>query len=511
MTNESSDVSEFLEHFGIRGMKWGVRRGENRLHNKRAKMFGEDEANRLYFDNISKRTYKKVQTEALKNVKEPIKKIDSKPEYSDVNLLMNKRAMDDYYHEIDRAFEKELDKSLVNVLGTDKSPSGKFTAKHQIDPETGAVKILVLKQKEISHDNSEMIFDVEIDEKGHILDIVPREDLVQDAVKNVDEFLEHFGVKGQKWGVRRELKRIGRADQRFEKLQGDKKLRQKLIQQARDNSHDDLNDLKEKWSSRAYDTVVGPKLMPTDYYGEAYGILNKHLDTLSREYTNSSGTKRLKAQYAIDPETGIDYFVVRTEDLQHSFGNEVKLSVKKDEKGMITDIEFPEELFDLLQDDSLEQDALSPAEEFLSHHGIKGMKWGVRRKNPGRAFATRVEDLPDSEGKDALKILAKQKKHGTVALTNHELRTINARQKLEQEFAKANPKEKGKIDKGHDHVKKYLAIGMTAKQAYDLMNSPAGKALRDRGGKKAAQIAAQKAAQKAMWELTVGRQLGFNK
>lgn len=329
-------TTEFLEHFGVKGMKWGVRRGEKRLHNKRVKMFGEDEANRLYFDNISKRTYKKVQTEALKNVKEPIKKIDSKPEYSDVNLLMNKRAMDDYYHEIDRAFEKELDKSLVNVLGSDKSPSGKFTAKHQIDPDTGAVKILVLKQKEISHDNSEMVFDVEIDEKGHVLDIVPTEELTQDAVKNVDEFLEHHGIKGMKWGVRRKRGSNG--------------------------------------------LVGGPR-------------------------------------------------------------------PKKGELGL---------------------------------------------EGKGRR--------PSDEGREAHKILAKQKKHGTVSLTNHELRTINARQKLEQEFIKVNP-NKGKIEKGHDKVKKYLAIGVTAKSAYDLFNSPAGKALRGKG----ADNITQAQLNKYMWKQTMGK------
>ncbi len=417
-----SNVENFLEHFGTKGMKWGVR---NQKRLVRAKRVASGKA----------------------STKEKI-----------------------VYNFTDKGFGVGFTKAQRAKRATKRVDDLEQVKKTMMRGEAGVKDVLKLHGRQA-------------------FSVVNVARIVTTGVvamsQDTGDFLEHYGVKGQKWGVRRELKRIGRADQRFEKLSTDKKLRMKLVEQARDNSHEDLEKLKEQWSSKAYDTA-GPKLMPTDYYSEAYKILNTHLDTLSREYTNSSGTKRLKAQYAIDPETGVDYFVVRTEDLQHAAGNEVKLSVEKDENGMITDIDFPEELFDLL-DESLEQDAMPDVESFLEHHGIKGMKWGVRNKRSQRAFASRVinDDDFDTEGKEVQKIISKARKHGTVSLTNHELRTINARQKLEQEFAKANPKEKGKLDKGHEQVQRYLKMGMTAKSAYDLFNSPAGKALRNRGNKDA--------------------------
>lgn len=66
---------------------------------------------------------------------------------------------------------------------------------------------------------------------------------------------------------------------------------------------------------------------------------------------------------------------------------------------------------------------------FLSHHGVKGMKWGVQRP---RGANGRVS----TERKRADQVLDKTKVHGKRSLTNKELADYNKRLELETKFDK---------------------------------------------------------------------------
>lgn len=320
-----------------------------------------------------------------------------------------------------------------------------------------------------------------------------------DELVDVSEFLEHHGVKGMKWGQRRAARRLAKGDAQFEKGAANfpKKARSQLLRDAEAHAEKDFASLEKRYAGKAEYMFGDIPIMPKKYYQEVESITNKHLDNLSSLYVNSSGTRRLTARIETDPDMGWETLLISTKEIEHSgTGNELRLKLIKNSDGFVTKVEFPEELFDLLdEEESMEQDSFDRTADFLEHHGVKGMKWGVRRRSRGSSGSVEkikkgepgLEGkgrLPSPEGKEAYKILTKQKKHGTVSLTNHELRTINARQKLEGEFIKANPR-KTKLDKGHDKVKYYLAIGATAKTAYDLFNSPAGRALRNRGNKNA--------------------------
>jgi 2'-5' RNA ligase len=89
----------------------------------------------------------------------------------------------------------------------------------------------------------------------------------------------------------------------------------------------------------------------------------------------------------------------------------------------------------------------------LSHHGVKGMRWGVRRKNvgkPGEVVVTTNtnrmgkakikttggKDNPPSE--DAIKVATvkqKAKKSGTASLSNDEIQTVVTRMNLESQLS----------------------------------------------------------------------------
>lgn len=87
------------------------------------------------------------------------------------------------------------------------------------------------------------------------------------------------------------------------------------------------------------------------------------------------------------------------------------------------------------------------AEDLLAHHGIKGMKWGVRRDMPSGPTAVGVEQrgkrLKTSGGEnqpahpDAVAAAAarqKAKKSGVASLSNQELQAFTARANLERQF-----------------------------------------------------------------------------
>lgn len=146
----------------------------------------------------------------------------------------------------------------------------------------------------------------------------------------------------------------------------------------------------------------------------------------------------------------------------------------------------------------------SLAENVLEHHGIRGMKWGVRRsqrelnssgpqepeawRNPktgkinlsktrgGQGFA------PSTDAKEAVRLAVIASKSGTQALDNQQLKSLNNRLQLEQSYAKLNPKSPGKVKRGQKFTKEILSIGTTVNEIIAFANSPAGKALKDSMG-----------------------------
>jgi len=78
---------------------------------------------------------------------------------------------------------------------------------------------------------------------------------------------------------------------------------------------------------------------------------------------------------------------------------------------------------------------MKTADDVLVHFGIKGMKWGVRRKS----------QLPASSDADSAAAAAgKIKKGGVKSLSNQELQALVTRMNLERQFASLAPPSKKK-------------------------------------------------------------------
>lgn len=144
----------------------------------------------------------------------------------------------------------------------------------------------------------------------------------------------------------------------------------------------------------------------------------------------------------------------------------------------------------------------STVEDELSHHGVRGMKWGVRKSggsSGGGGGSPKGETKkPSTDAAEVQKLRTKSAKE----LSNADLKKVNERVNMEQSFKKMNP---SKIDKGHNQVKYLLTFVATGVAIHKALTSEAGKTAIAKGqkflagdiGKKAAADAAKKAATKA--------------
>lgn len=78
------------------------------------------------------------------------------------------------------------------------------------------------------------------------------------------------------------------------------------------------------------------------------------------------------------------------------------------------------------------------AGSFLSHFGVKGMKWGRRKGDSGGGGASPKKADISEDAKTASDLSTKVKSGGTQALSNKELRTLVDRMGLEKRFKEIN-------------------------------------------------------------------------
>lgn len=197
----TSSVADTLEHFGVRGMKWGVRRTDAQL----AKASGKKEPKMSKLkdakgDAISKDDVKwskaagrtkegiKAYNQAAKKMNdEHIERINNKPEYKNQDFTKDSPTRQKYYKEYGDTFLKEFSSSLKEQFG--ESPSGKYTV--QPNPDGGPSWYVGYKE-DATHADDKVFVHYKTDDQGYITEI-----------SIDDDVLEHYGVKGMKWGVRR--------------------------------------------------------------------------------------------------------------------------------------------------------------------------------------------------------------------------------------------------------------------------------------------------------------------
>ena len=88
---------------------------------------------------------------------------------------------------------------------------------------------------------------------------------------------------------------------------------------------------------------------------------------------------------------------------------------------------------------------MSTVDDILAHYGVKGMRWGVRRRSGGVSIGRKSKPEPSEDKLKALAARSKVGKRGnTDALSNDELRILINRMNQEQNIARLLAGEKSK-------------------------------------------------------------------
>lgn len=110
--------------------------------------------------------------------------------------------------------------------------------------------------------------------------------------------------------------------------------------------------------------------------------------------------------------------------------------------------------------------------EILEHHGVKGQKWGIRNDRPSSGKTHPLSG--DSKRAQELRT------RPVSSLTNKQLKTLNDRMNLEQNYKRMNPSKHAVGKKRAEEILATVGIGVTA---YNLFKSPAGLAVMKVGTK----------------------------
>jgi hypothetical protein len=451
------DLDDFLAHYGVKGMHWGVRKEAESLgvpHKTAAtaKKDAEEFTRAKMFYGEGAGTRRKL-------IKAKVEQRMSDPQY--------KKAFDHFTNRTDLAKRsdqargerrrKDISNStrktargVKNVLvGNPRNATIAALAVAGVAQEAHArgidTKVLNLGKEAVRNVLASVKHDALEDFEDFELDL---DSLAHLSNEELEDFLEHFGVKGMHWGVRKS--ESGSSKPRGAIRRGATKANVALDAGAKviKEGEKKLIFLPQKNRNQAAartQTQVLAKAAALNRSPEFKGKDIKHNPTLRDSYFKQI-EESAKTTYA--QELGIS----RTEAWGDVLGvdmrattNQMRINAVADrirhaadgpemetlvefnfvtnELGHIVDIKIPEKY--LAQSDDFE--------DALAHYGVKGMRWGVRKDESGSAGTVGSSPISEDHAR-AVAALTKAQHHGLSALSTKEMRELTSRLEVERKF-----------------------------------------------------------------------------
>lgn len=123
----------------------------------------------------------------------------------------------------------------------------------------------------------------------------------------------------------------------------------------------------------------------------------------------------------------------------------------------------------------------NPQSHELAHYGVKGMRWGFRRREDGSGYVDSGRAKRGERSQDSAEV-AELRRHHVSTLSNSEIKKINERMNLEQNYRNLE-RNASVIGRGRQEVSSVLsdvgnlerALRITDGKAWDLGSRAVGR------------------------------------
>lgn len=263
---EKDKVDIFLSHFGVKGMKWGVRKSLSGKIKPRVTLNYLDRKEQDWVERGQERSYSQVYRKAQFKIRKGVRLLNKDPKYANQDFKKDSPLRKEYYDAYSKMVTDQLNAAVGRTRLTNpfmkvgQSPfrrlelSFEFDVSKEVRPrafirrrdtstgnkEANKAKALVRKFQHSDTIDDEIEVAMEFDENGYILDFSIPETELDHNDSDAEDFLLHWGVKGMKWGIRRKRESSPRTKLKTEGGSEKKEESSKVKLSVRDLSDEEL-------------------------------------------------------------------------------------------------------------------------------------------------------------------------------------------------------------------------------------------------------------------------------